>query len=159
MRTFKEKVCECGTNFIPSGPASRYCGSCADTKRREAVARAIRAKAKFPGVGKGGFPHRGEAHPLFKHGRYTYETTRREIKAEVGRCERCSTDLSEATRYQWVIHHRDHNPYNYSRENLELLCKRCHQIEHECVKAFEGATTIPEGSRAKRPEAPDTLKG
>lgn len=128
-------------------------------KAIEGIKRRSLARAKHPGVGKGGYPHRGTAHPLYKHGRYTYETTRSEIKEEVGACERCSVDLREATHYQWVIHHRDHDQYNSSRDNLELLCKRCHQIEHECVRAFEGATTIPQGSRAKRPEAPNTPKG
>lgn len=127
-------------------------------KAKEGIKRRSLARAKNPGVGKGGAPHRGVNHPLFKHGRYTYETLRPEIKAEIGKCERCSVDLHEATHYMWVIHHKDHNPYNYSKDNLELLCKRCHQIEHECWKAFEGATTIPEGSTAERLEAPDNLK-
>lgn len=100
---------------------------------------------------------RGEQHPLFKHGRYTYETIRREIKAEVRLCEGCGKDLSDATHYLWVIHHKDHDKSNYRRDNLQLLCKRCHQIEHKCWNAFQGATTIPKGSTLKRVEAPRTL--
>lgn len=160
MKSFKLRNCaECSNEYSPTGPAAKYCPSCSAIKQQEAVTRMIRKRAKMPGVGKGGYPHRGTAHPNFKHGRFTYETTRGEIKAEQGACSRCECDLREATHYQWVIHHKDHNQYNYHPENLELLCKRCHQIEHECHRAFEGATTIPEGSTAKRLEAPDTPKG
>ena len=155
----EDKVCSCcGVSYTPTGPAARYCAECAATKRKEAVTRQVRKRAKMPGVGKGGHPHRGEAHPLFKHGRYTYETIRREIRAERRCCERCSINLENATHYNWVIHHKDHNQYNYALSNLELLCKRCHQIEHECWKAFEGATTIPNGSTPKRVEAPSIRK-
>lgn len=157
MVNLKDKNCtECGSVFSPTGRAAKYCGSCAERKRKEATTRAIRKRAKMPGVGKGGFPHRGKDHPLYTHGRFTYETIRNEIRQDRKCCERCSKDVSEAGHYEWVIHHRDHNQYNSALENLELLCKRCHQIEHQCWKAFEGATTIPKGSRAKRPEAPDS---
>lgn len=86
---------------------------------------------------------RSEQHWNFQKGNYTYETIRSEIKAERRYCADCSVDLLEATHYMWVIHHKDHNHFNNDAANLQLLCKRCHQIEHECWKAFEGATTIP----------------
>lgn len=157
---FKVRNCtDCGAEYSPSGPAARYCSECAEQRRRDSVRKQILKRTKMPGVGKGGHPHRGEAHWNFRHGRWTYETVRREIKQEVGCCQRCDVGLRDAGHYEWVIHHRDHNPYNWHRDNLELLCKRCHQIEHECWKAFEGATTIPQGSTAKRPEAPDPSDG
>jgi len=144
----------CSQLFVPKGPAGRYCETCSKIKYKEAKVREIRARAIMPGVGKGGYPHRGEAHPRFKHGRYTYETTRHEIKQARRYCERCEKDLDAAVHYQWVIHHRDHNQYNYHIGNLELLCTSCHLIEHGIKKPFEGATTIPEGSTFKRVEAP-----
>jgi hypothetical protein len=51
--------------------------------------------------------------------------------------------LISVGKYEWVVHHRDHDRSNNVDENFELLCKRCHQIEHECHKAFEGAEVIP----------------
>jgi 5-methylcytosine-specific restriction endonuclease McrA len=33
---------------------------------------------------------------------------------------------------QWVVHHRDHNHANNVDSNFELLCKSCHQKEHDC---------------------------
>lgn len=68
------------------------------------------------------------------------------LKDERRYCERCNRDLKFVTRYLWAIHHKDHDRTNNNESNLELLCKRCHQIEHECHKAFEGAETIPHGS-------------
>lgn len=45
-------------------------------------------------------------------------------------CERCgSTELL-------LVHHRDRNRSNNDLENLETLCKRCHQIEHRCWENF-----------------------
>ena len=145
MKTFKDKSCKCGTVFTPTAPAELLCQSCKEeAKERHRKANASRQylKRRARGAKFGQGAERGNKHPNFKHGRYTYETIRREIKESRGSCERCDQDLREATHYKWVVHHRDHNPYNYSIENLELLCKRCHQIEHECWKAFEGATTI-----------------
>lgn len=125
----------CDSQFEGRYPKSKICRSCS----------------------KRGQP-RGKRHWNFKDGSYTYETLRREIKERIGSCERCSADLTDATRYEWCVHHKDHDHYNNDPSNLELLCKRCHQIEHECWRAFEGATTIPSGSTASRDssEAPDT---
>jgi hypothetical protein len=92
---------------------------------------------------------RGENHWNYKDGSYTYETIRGELRQEIRYCERCDKDLLEAKHHNWVIHHRDHNHFNNERSNLELLCKSCHQIEHDCVKNFEGATTISKESTAK----------
>lgn len=45
-------------------------------------------------------------------------------------CERCGSQQN------LLIHHRDRNRYNNEPVNLETLCKKCHQIEHECWKNF-----------------------
>lgn len=92
---------------------------------------------------------RGVLHWNYKDGSYTYETFRKEIKESKRFCERCSEDLNTATKGMWCVHHKDHDHFNNEMSNLELLCKRCHQIEHECWKAFEGATTISKESSSK----------
>lgn len=38
-------------------------------------------------------------------------------------CERCEGKAV-------LVHHRDHNPANVERGNLESLCRRCHEREH-----------------------------
>lgn len=139
------KVCNCGAAFAGTGPAAKLCAKCKADKaaywreyNRQAVAvrRAASGKIKNPGVGKGGAPLMGSSNPMYKHGKYVFETLRTEIKKERRHCERCQVDLLEATHYMWVVHHKDHNHWNHELSNLELLCKRCHQIEHECHKAF-----------------------
>lgn len=79
---------------------------------------------------------RGPANHRFIDGSYTYETIRGEIRDEVRYCEKCSKDLAQATHYFWCVHHIDHDHYNNVRSNLQLLCKRCHLIEHKCWKNF-----------------------
>ena len=41
-------------------------------------------------------------------------------------CERC-----ESTKHL-LVHHKDGDRYNNELANLETLCKRCHQLHHEC---------------------------
>lgn len=149
-----EKTCRiCGCGFIGTGPAARYCSNHTEelTGQRKEKARlstarhrAATGQIKMPGVGKGGHPHSGKDNPMYKHGLYVFETLRYQIKNDVRYCERCGQDLIEATHYKWVVHHKDHNHWNHELSNLEFLCKRCHQIEHECHLAFtKGATTSP----------------
>ena len=153
------KICDCAFNGV--GPAAKYCPTCQPLAKEKAKKKAALATAahgaatgriKNPGVGKGGTTGRGENNHRYKHGGYTHETMRGLIKLERRYCERCSKDLIKASHYLWVMHHRDHDSYNNPEDgsNWELLCKRCHQLEHECHKAFtKGATTIPKGSTLK----------
>lgn len=145
------KTCLCGTKFIGTGPAAKYCKSCAEQNRlrqneirriQMANYRAEHGLIKMPGVGKGGYPHKGKDNPRYKHGKYVFETLRTEIKEDRRYCERCNKDLLEATHYLWVVHHKDHNHWNHESTNLGLLCKQCHQIEHECWKAFTKAQRL-----------------
>lgn len=151
-----KKVCKiCNCVFYSSGPAGLYCPAHTEERMvflREkgrlatAKSRAMSGQIKNPGVGKGGNPLLLDKNPQYKHGFYVAERQRSEIKSR-RYCERCQKDLVNSNRWQWCVHHKDHNHCNHDFLNLELLCKRCHQIEHECYKAFtKGATTIPKGS-------------
>lgn len=164
MRTFTEKSClQCGTSYVPIGSSSKYCSlEC----RHEAYKPRYKGwqdkhnlkKGRAVGVGKGGLTGLGKDNPNYKTGIGIFHSTLKyQVKEEMRYCERCSIDLINATRYHWCVHHRDHDRTNNTRENLELLCKRCHQIEHDCHKAFEGAETKVErdtlSGRYKRIEA------
>jgi 5-methylcytosine-specific restriction endonuclease McrA len=60
-------------------------------------------------------------HSYFEH-HYTLKQLRKQIIEERGyKCERC---LITPTRLH--IHHKDKNKNNHIRENLELLCPKCH---------------------------------
>jgi len=157
MPKFKDKLCknDCGTMFTPTGPSAKYCKSCAENLRAESSRRRtqnykIRHNLiEKPGVGSGGNQGSGCDHHSYTTGiGCDFQDRRREIKEDRRYCERCDKDLRDAGRYFWCVHHIDHDRTNNSDSNLELLCKRCHQIEHECHKAFESAETILQESRA-----------
>lgn len=149
----KEKLCrECGTTFMPSGPAGLYCPPCAEDVRkrkgRETMQRLRRKKAEIEGrldrigIGKGGGQPKGKDSPTYKNGILFFQKEAPRIKEARRYCERCGKDLKEAGRYQWCVHHKDHDRSNNVPTNFELLCKRCHQIEHKCWEAFGSSTTM-----------------
>lgn len=76
--------------------------------------------------------YRGKDNPQYKNGVGFFSRKREEIKERIGKCERCGKDLTYASHYEWCVHHKDHNHFNNSEDNYELLCKRCHQLEHHC---------------------------
>jgi hypothetical protein len=41
-------------------------------------------------------------------------------------CQRCGAVAV-------LVHHKNEDRYDSSVENLEPLCKRCHQLHHDCV--------------------------
>lgn len=79
---------------------------------------------------------KGEANPSYKSGIGIY---RRQLKTE---CERCAS-----TRFL-LIHHRDENRENNTPNNLETLCKRCHQHHHGSIEKAKAASL--EKCRQKR---------
>lgn len=143
MPRFKPRSCQvCGSQYRPTGPAAKFCPPCAEAKRKEVIRRGnltFRTKKGDPtiGVGKGGSNKRFTDNPQYKNGIGNFHRLKRQMRAESPFCERCDKDLTNASKYEWCVHHRDHNRTNNVRENLEMLCKRCHQIEHECVSAFK----------------------
>lgn len=50
-----------------------------------------------------------------------------------GQCAHCG---GAHTAEELLMHHKDHDRKHNVLSNLELVCKRCHQIEHECWLAF-----------------------
>lgn len=151
MKKFNNRVCSeegCYEEYTPLGPAAKYCPSCALSRSRESGIRSTReyrirnGLVKNPGVGKGGANAKYKEDSQYSTGIARFQNIRSRIKKERRYCERCGEDLTNASRYHWCVHHRDHDRSHNDDKNLELLCKSCHQIEHECHKAFEGATTI-----------------
>jgi len=143
----KEKICvNCGDNYLPTGRCSKYCPICKPLLSKEMQKKAQKRwnieQGIFKGTGSGSTTGAGAENFMYSHGRCTFRRWAKEKKLSVGICEACGKDIKEATHYEWVGHHKDHNPMNNVIENLVLLCKKCHQIEHECWKAFEGVTTI-----------------
>lgn len=89
-----------------------------------------------------------------------FMTRRREILKERKYCNRCNKYLLNLNRFEWCVHHIDHDRTNNTEENFELLCKACHQAEHatrdEKGRYSQSSTTIPKGSTPKQVEAVGT---
>ena len=144
------KCIGCGLEFSPIRKDQQYCKrqDCLRKRERERnKRRALTWKPETVGVGKGGSNKVGSEHVQYSTGKGTLNRLRHKIKKEVRYCEYCGADLKNASSKSWCIHHVDRDRTNNMRANLCLLCKRCHQVEHKCWEAFEGATTIPQGSR------------
>lgn len=147
MRQLKSKQClNCRQVYIPTGSCSKFCSiSCRDEYNKEhnyEVLQAWRRKQGVQvGVGKGGATGFGKANPYYKNGIGIFHRQAPIIKQQRRYCEFCGKDLLDVTRYEWCLHHRDHDRTNNDPSNWILLCKSCHQIEHKCWKAFERATT------------------
>lgn len=145
MTILKSKQClDCGNEFQPSGPAAKYCTTHAEERRKERGRRDTQnyrikhGLVQKPGVGKGGNNAKGVEDGQYQTGIMFFQRIRRKIKEDRRYCENpeCGKDLIDATRWGWVIHHRDHDRTHNTEENFQLLCKSCHQIEHECYLNF-----------------------
>lgn len=136
----KIKICECNTPFIPKGPAGKYCPVCAqkkkaESRRREYVKRCASKGIRIDvGTGNRLYTPKGADHPCYSSGKGEYVRARKELLETIGACERCGKDLRDASPHHRVVHHRDHDRRNNSKDNFELLCKRCHQLEHNCIQ-------------------------
>jgi hypothetical protein len=158
----KPKACQCcSVEFVPTGRAQKYCVNCSIQVKRQIRNLWFSNKRRAEGKKIGSGSVKGEGASFYKHGKSVFDRYARERKAELNTCEECAKDLTSVSRWSWVGHHKDHNPFNNTYSNLKILCKRCHQIEHKCWENFfEGATTISKESRADNsPEAPATQNG
>lgn len=88
----------------------------------------------YTGTGSGGKV--GSANQNYKYGRTVFRNWAREQLEMAPFCERCGKGIDYLKTKSWAGHHKDHDPTNNSNGNLEVLCKQCHQVEHECWKAF-----------------------
>jgi hypothetical protein len=141
MRTYKPKQCtKCNNTYIPTGQCSKYCNTCRIIAEKENQFKGQEAYRRRQGM-EIGYGRSEKNNNNFKHGMSVFARWAREQKELNGVCNFCKRDLKTATHYEWVGHHKDHNRENNTKENLILLCKKCHQLEHKCWKNFEGVTT------------------
>ena len=143
---------DCSAEFQPTGPRSTRCPKCATNHKTAYHREYMRKRRGYTGKGAGSGTPTGEDHPGWKHGERAFQQRMSPAyKEKVRYCERCGLDLVEASGPFWAVHHKDYDRTHNTEDNFELLCKRCHQVEHECWKNFtEGSTTI---SKESTPEA------
>lgn len=127
--TYKRKprqCLNCHDTYVPRGNCSKYCDKCKelmDKKRMQDYHKKVYERK--------GYNQLGESNNNWKGGIGIY----RQIKAPV-ECEKCGAENN------LLVHHKDGDRYNNRIENLQSLCKRCHQIEHECWKALPKNTEL-----------------
>lgn len=143
----------CGKPFTRRGKRHTFCDACsADRQRKRAYDHQVRTGyIKNPGVGTGHAQGRGQEHHSWKTGIGTYKQHR------ASACERCGAVDN------LCAHHRDHDRKNNSPDNIETLCKRCHQIEHgagACLPKGEELAALKrvQASKAKRDSAGRFIK-
>lgn len=128
----RRQVCiKCGGDI----PSTKYSNAkyCSDRCRNAFIALRHAHKTgriKNPGVGSGGAQW-GEDNHQYRTGIGQYSN--KGFKAHGRKCNRCE-DVAV------LIRHKDHNRENNSIDNLEPLCKRCHQ-EHHAVRDELGRYT------------------
>jgi Zn finger protein HypA/HybF involved in hydrogenase expression len=132
----KIKLCkDCNKEYSPIGHAQKYCLPCGKIRKYERdKKRQIRyreKKGKKVGVGSGNNQGLGKTHATYKNGTGIYKKLGKEKAIELGICERCKNKLELTNPFKWCTHHKDHNRKNNEIENLEILCKSCHQKEHK----------------------------
>lgn len=134
MKTHKPKPCViCGKSYTPTGPCSKYCSKECKAKvwTREVLSKLVydsqvrRGIIKQPGVGTGHGQGLGPTHHSYKpDAPHRFRDHMKNV------CERCGS------RKFLCGHHKDRDRSNNEPENIETLCKSCHQKEHECHKNF-----------------------
>ena len=115
----------CKKKFSPTGRNAKYCGKkCVEIVKREKYKIWWKSNPRYKGCGSGGNQGIGESHHSYKNGIGIFHRHRKAF------CERCGSD-----RFL-CVHHKDENRTNNLIDNLETLCKSCHQRHHECAKNF-----------------------
>lgn len=119
----KRRVCiRCGGGIPPFRyKSAKYCDALCRGRDASYKSAVKSGRIKNPGVGSGGAQD-GEKNYGYKTGIGKY--SQKAFKYYGRRCNRC-TDINDL-----LVHHKDENRTNNSIENLEVLCKRCHQIHH-----------------------------
>ena len=134
--------------------AAKRCTVCAKARQKKQIQEWFWKKGVLNGNGSGSATGKEKANHMYSHGRCVFRRWAKERLKQLSYCcERCGTYIDVSVRGTWAGHHKDHNKTNNVIDNLEVLCKRCHQIEHECWRALQGVTTIPKGSTQETVEA------
>ena len=133
------KCCECGSEFIRTGKNHKRCSECSLKRTKKIISDwQKKYRNKDPDASRGAKFE--DKNPQYLHGRCVFRRWAKEKLKDLNfLCERCQTLIDIKERHSWAGHHKDHDPTNNVKENLEVLCKRCHQIEHECWRNWDGA--------------------
>lgn len=113
----------CENTYLPKSNRQKYCNYCRKMKEKE-----WDRKKYLKTYVKKGYNQKGESNNNWKgYGTNPYyQRIAHETYGIV--CNRCGS------KENILVHHKDRNRKNNNITNLEVLCKKCHQIEHEAWK-------------------------
>ena len=150
----------CGIEFLKTGRNHKWCSICSKEKNKQSINDWQWKQGILNGTGSGSKTGIEKENHMYKDGLCVFRRWAKEKLKQLNYCcEKCGKSIDVHTRGTWAGHHIDHNRQNNIRENLQVLCKQCHQIEHECWRAFQGVTTIPKGSTHENVEAHSPSNG
>lgn len=110
---------KCGETFKPNSNRQIWCLTCGEVEKKK-LHRDYCKKYHAEHYERIGYSHLvGENANAYKTGIGIYSKVLKD-----GKCNRCGSARNLLT------HHRDRNRHNNKEENLERLCKACHQEEH-----------------------------
>jgi hypothetical protein len=118
----QRKTCiRCHKEFKPTGANTKRCPPCRHEHHLEACKdrwHRTYVKKGYNQSGKNNNAWKGGSSPAFyQKVAYTTHGTN---------CVRCGATAA-------LVHHKDGDRSNSQADNLEPLCKRCHQTEHDCA--------------------------
>lgn len=116
-------VCiKCNNVIVGKYKNAKFCSKQCRGRFHTHKSRVKKGLIKKPGVGSGGNQW-GKDNHQYKVGIGTYHRLAFDNKPNL--CNRCTETKN------LLVHHIDHNRNNNELDNLEILCKRCHQKHHE----------------------------
>lgn len=117
----KKPCAECKKAFLPTGANCKRCPPC---RRKHALA--VSKERWHRTYVKKGRNQAGSSNNAWKGGTSPAYYRRVCFEAHGRKCFRCG---GVAT----LVHHRDEDRSNSATKNLAPMCKRCHQLEHDCA--------------------------
>ena len=119
----RQRVCiKCGNVITNKRKGLKFCSARCRNNYNSYQYHLKRGRYKCPGVGSGGNQLRENNHQ-YKNGIGSYRKIAFSFKEAI--CERCGD------KNYLLVHHKDSNRSNNELQNLEILCKKCHQKHHE----------------------------
>lgn len=117
-----EKSCDtCHKPFIPTGANCKRCPACRRIRHVEYC------KERWHSTYiKKGYNQKGSSNNAWKGGSSPAYYRRKATEEYGTMCVRCSAPAV-------LVHHKNGNKRDSSAQNLEVLCKRCHQLQHTCA--------------------------
>lgn len=109
------KCLDCGQYVIRTGNRQLFCKECRRIRDNQRC-RNYRARTFIPR----GYNQKREKNNAWKNGSGWFTAWGKNFN----NCNRCNS-----SKYL-CVHHKDRNRKNNEFNNLEILCKKCHQIEH-----------------------------